>query len=103
VDCQITDIHAKVESNLIAKEIMLLKLLNRYRFSLSAITAHWYFHRNEPSTGVAPWKGALIRASTTSFGTLAFGSLILAIIQFLQFIARTIRKVKVVKMKQTVY
>lgn len=62
------------------------------RFSLSAITAQWYFHRKEPSTNTAPWKGALIRASTTSFGTLAFGSLILAIIQFLQFIVRNLKK-----------
>lgn len=67
------------------------------RFALSAITAQWYFHRNNPSQTAAgnvksPWKSALIKASTTSFGTLAFGSLILAIIQFLQFIARSIRK-----------
>ncbi|KAK4516672.1 uncharacterized protein ATC70_011649 [Mucor velutinosus] len=64
------------------------------RFALSAITAQWYFHRNDPSTtnNNPPWKSALIKASTTSFGTLAFGSLILAIIQFLQFVARSIRK-----------
>lgn len=66
------------------------------RFALSAITAQWYFHRNDPSSTAtntkSPWKSALIKASTTSFGTLAFGSLILAIIQFLQFIARSIRK-----------
>lgn len=64
------------------------------RFALSAITAQWYFHRNDPSTTInnPPWKSALIKASTTSFGTLAFGSLILAIIQFLQFVARSIRK-----------
>ncbi|KAL9558369.1 hypothetical protein PS6_001335 [Mucor atramentarius] len=64
------------------------------RFALSAITAQWYFHRNDLSTSNSnpPWKSALIKASTTSFGTLAFGSLILAIIQFLQFIARSIRK-----------
>ncbi|KAG1106790.1 hypothetical protein G6F42_016611 [Rhizopus arrhizus] len=64
------------------------------RFALSAITAQWYFHRNDLSTSNSnpPWKSALIKASTTSFGTLAFGSLVLAIIQFLQFIARSIRK-----------
>ncbi|CEP10848.1 hypothetical protein [Parasitella parasitica] len=66
------------------------------RFSLAAITAHWYFHRNDrsPTTTATNllWKNVLVKASTTSFGTLAFGSLILAIIQFLQFIARYIRK-----------
>lgn len=71
-------------------------LIYMERFAISSITAHWYFHRNEPSssssTTVAPWKVALARGSTNSMGTLAFGSLILAVVQFLQFTARTMRK-----------
>ncbi|KAI8987689.1 plasma-membrane choline transporter-domain-containing protein [Mycotypha africana] len=65
------------------------------RFAVSAIAAQWYFHRNEPSSDSdvnPPWKAAIVRASTTSFGTLALGSLILAIIQFLQFTVRLLKK-----------
>ncbi|KAG2195451.1 hypothetical protein INT47_000416, partial [Mucor saturninus] len=68
-------------------------LIYMERFALSSITAQWYFHRNDPAgSSVSPWKSALIRASTNSLGTIAFGSLILAVIQFLQFSARSMRK-----------
>ncbi|MBM6388041.1 MAG: hypothetical protein JSY10_29525 [Paenibacillus sp.] len=65
------------------------------RFALSSITAQWYFHRNEASPTFVPWKNALTRASTNSLGTIAFGSLILAVIQFLSFSARSLRKVHI--------
>ncbi|KAI9365734.1 plasma-membrane choline transporter-domain-containing protein [Pilaira anomala] len=67
-------------------------LIYMERFALSSITAQWYFHRNKPIPSVVPWKNALMRASTNSLGTIAFGSLILAVIQFLQFSARFLRK-----------
>ncbi|CAO3628888.1 unnamed protein product [Mucor hiemalis] len=70
-------------------------LIYMERFALSSITADWYFHRTKASSStpaLPPWKNALLRASTNSLGTLAFGSLILAVIQFLQFTARGMRK-----------
>ncbi|KAI9478721.1 MAG: plasma-membrane choline transporter-domain-containing protein [Benjaminiella poitrasii] len=69
-------------------------LIYMERFALSAITSQWYFHRQEPSNNnkYKYWQIALIRATSTSFGTLALGSLILAIIQFLQVAARLMRK-----------
>ncbi|KAI8380636.1 plasma-membrane choline transporter-domain-containing protein [Choanephora cucurbitarum] len=65
-------------------------LIYMERFCLSAMTAQWYFHRNEPSAN--PWIASLVQASSTSLGTLALGSLMLAIIQCLQWIAKSIRK-----------
>ncbi|CAO3590233.1 unnamed protein product [Absidia cylindrospora] len=65
-------------------------LINMQRFVISAITAQWYFHRNE-AIGQHPekaWQVALVRASTTSFGTLAFGGLVLSIVQFLHLATR---------------
>ncbi|OBZ87142.1 Choline transporter-like protein ctl1 [Choanephora cucurbitarum] len=68
-------------------------LIYMERFCLSVMTAQWYFHRNEPSTAnQIPWIASLVQASSTSLGTLALGSLILAIIQCLQLIAKSIRK-----------
>ncbi|KAI9254725.1 plasma-membrane choline transporter-domain-containing protein [Helicostylum pulchrum] len=67
-------------------------LIYMERFALSSITAQWYFHRNEASPTFVPWKNALTRACTNSLGTIAFGSLILAVIQFLSFSARSLRK-----------
>ncbi|KAI7902769.1 plasma-membrane choline transporter-domain-containing protein [Cokeromyces recurvatus] len=66
-------------------------LMYMERFILSAITAQWYFHRQEPMNN-KPWKIAFVRATSTSFGTLALASLILAIIQFLQLVASLMRK-----------
>ncbi|KAI8074521.1 plasma-membrane choline transporter-domain-containing protein [Gongronella butleri] len=69
-------------------------LINMQRFVLSAITAQWYFHRHEPQQlgSDHPWVIALQRASTTSFGTLAFGGLILSIVQLLHFMTRHMKK-----------
>ncbi|KAL1926296.1 hypothetical protein VTP01DRAFT_5993 [Rhizomucor pusillus] len=68
--------------------------INMQRFALSAITAQWYFHRHEPAHfhKDKAWKTALLRASTTSLGTLAFGGLILSSVQCLQFLSRLAKK-----------
>ncbi|KAI8076795.1 plasma-membrane choline transporter-domain-containing protein [Halteromyces radiatus] len=65
-------------------------LINMQRFALSAITAQWYFHRHEANSQHSDnaWQIALTRASTTSFGTLAFGGLVLSIVQFLHLATR---------------
>ncbi|KAI9249441.1 plasma-membrane choline transporter-domain-containing protein [Phascolomyces articulosus] len=69
-------------------------LSNMQRFALSAVTAQWYFHRHEPAKSHQDkaWKNALVRAASTSLGTIAFGSLILSIVQGLQIVTQYIRK-----------
>ncbi|ORX48223.1 hypothetical protein DM01DRAFT_1338689 [Hesseltinella vesiculosa] len=69
-------------------------LINMQRFALSAITAQWYFHRLDPQRmdTKQSWKIALYNASTTSFGTLAFGGLILSLVQLLHFLTRHMKK-----------
>lgn len=47
-----------------------------------------HFHKDKA------WKTALLRASTTSLGTLAFGGLILSSVQCLQFLSRLAKKVR---------
>ncbi|KAI8337162.1 plasma-membrane choline transporter-domain-containing protein [Chlamydoabsidia padenii] len=65
-------------------------LINMQRFVISAITAQWYFHRNDANGQYSDkaWQTALTRASTTSFGTLAFGGLVLSIVQLLHLVTR---------------
>ncbi|KAI8994687.1 plasma-membrane choline transporter-domain-containing protein [Pilobolus umbonatus] len=68
-------------------------LIYMQRFTLSSITAQWYFHRNQPTTlPEHQWRVALIKACTTSLGTIAFASLILSVIQFFQFISQYMKK-----------
>ncbi|KAI9277869.1 plasma-membrane choline transporter-domain-containing protein [Sporodiniella umbellata] len=63
------------------------------KFALSGMTAQWYFHRNNPTNNtISVWKSVLLRGLTTSFGTVALAGLLMAIIQFLQFITRFLRK-----------
>ena len=66
-----------------------------YRFALSAVTAQWYFHRHEPAKSHQDkaWKSALVRAASSSLGTIVLGGLILSIVQSLQLITQYIRKV----------
>ena len=66
------------------------------RFVLSAVTAQWYFHRNEPAkpSHDITWKAGLLQASSTSLGTIAFGSLVLTMVQCLQYVTQWIRKVQ---------
>ncbi|KAL0083819.1 plasma-membrane choline transporter-domain-containing protein [Phycomyces blakesleeanus] len=69
-------------------------LINMQRFVLSAVTAQWYFHRHEPATtnSEKAWKSALIRGSTTSLGTLAFGGLVLTLVQSMHLLAQYMKK-----------
>ncbi|KAG0167447.1 hypothetical protein DFQ28_006079 [Apophysomyces sp. BC1034] len=69
-------------------------LINIQRFVLSAVTSQWYFHRNDPgnTNSEKAWKSALIRAYTTSLGTLALAGLILSIVQMLHLLARYMKK-----------
>ncbi|KAI9306448.1 plasma-membrane choline transporter-domain-containing protein [Cunninghamella echinulata] len=69
-------------------------LINMQRFALSAITADWYFHRHTSNSQAneKTWQLALRRAATISFGTLAFGGLILSIVQFLHIATGTMKK-----------
>ncbi|CAO3629951.1 unnamed protein product [Cunninghamella echinulata] len=69
-------------------------LINMQRFALSAITADWYFHRHTSNgqTNGKTWQLALKRAATISFGTLAFGGLILSIVQFLHIATGSMKK-----------
>ncbi|KAI7877036.1 hypothetical protein K492DRAFT_166411 [Lichtheimia hyalospora FSU 10163] len=69
-------------------------LINIQRFVLSAVTAQWYFHRNEPAkpSHDITWKAGLLQASSTSLGTIAFGSLVLTMVQCLQYATQWIRK-----------
>ncbi|KAI7853320.1 plasma-membrane choline transporter-domain-containing protein [Circinella umbellata] len=69
-------------------------LSNMQRFALSAVTAQWYFHRHEPAKSHQDkaWKSALVRAASSSLGTIVLGSLILSIVQSLQLVAQYIRK-----------
>ncbi|KAI8880532.1 hypothetical protein K501DRAFT_324963 [Backusella circina FSU 941] len=68
--------------------------INLQRYILSSITAQWYFHRHEPTTSNSEivWKSALVRGSTTSLGSLALGSLILTVVQFMQLACRLLRR-----------
>jgi hypothetical protein len=50
--------------------------------------ATWWFQPHHP----APVRGSLFRATTTSFGSICFGALIVAFIQTLRELLRTIRK-----------
>ncbi|KAI9007488.1 plasma-membrane choline transporter-domain-containing protein [Phycomyces nitens] len=69
-------------------------LINMQRFVLSAVTAQWYFHRHEPATtnSEKAWKSALIRGSTTSLGTLAFGGLVLTLVQSMHLLTQYMKK-----------
>ncbi|KAI9314032.1 plasma-membrane choline transporter-domain-containing protein [Dichotomocladium elegans] len=69
-------------------------LINMQRFTLSAIIAQWYFHRHEPTKTNAEmaWRVGLARAATTSLGTIALGSLVLSVVQGLQYLTQFIRK-----------
>ncbi|KAI8393976.1 plasma-membrane choline transporter-domain-containing protein [Radiomyces spectabilis] len=64
-------------------------LINAQRFALASITAQWYFHSSNKDKA---WQSALIRACTTSLGTLALGALILSIVQMAQLACRYMAK-----------
>ncbi|ORY96407.1 plasma-membrane choline transporter-domain-containing protein [Syncephalastrum racemosum] len=65
-------------------------LLNIQRYVLSALTAQWYFYRQDPTSihRDMAWRTALRNASTTSLGTNALGGLILSLVQIVQVLIR---------------
>lgn len=65
-----------------------------FQHSVAGAIASWYFSRDamaNKSTG-SPAIKSLFRAVTTSFGSLAFGSLVIALVEFLQFLLRITKK-----------
>jgi hypothetical protein len=56
------------------------------------VFATWYFMSNTSAMPESPMPGALKRTMTTSFGSVAFGSLIVAIIQTLRALANFSRR-----------
>lgn len=69
------------------------------------VTAQWYFHRNEPAkpSQDITWKAGLLQASSTSLGTIALGSLVLTIVQCLQYATQWIRKVWQIHIKRPIF
>lgn len=57
-------------------------LKNTIHTTISGVYGAWYFNPNNPSKGAT--RGAFKRSVTYSFGSICFGSLIVAIIQFLR-------------------
>lgn len=57
-------------------------LKNLIHTTISGVYGSWYFYPRAPPTG--PTRGALRRASTYSFGSISFGSLLVAILNFLR-------------------
>ncbi|KAF9581845.1 hypothetical protein BGW38_001001 [Lunasporangiospora selenospora] len=66
-------------------------LSNVQRVTLSNVVSKWYFHRHEPfnyhSSKIT--EPAIINAVTTSFGSICFGALFIAIVQFTRLKQRT--------------
>ncbi|CAG8546591.1 1189_t:CDS:10 [Ambispora leptoticha] len=67
---------------------------NIQRVTLAGVVSNWYFHRHvsERFNGKMITKLALIRATTTSFGTVCFGALILSTIQTIQYVYTQLKK-----------
>ncbi|KAF2073884.1 hypothetical protein CYY_004808 [Polysphondylium violaceum] len=60
-----------------------------FQHTVAGTVSHWYFSRNpsgETDVGSSNAFGSLGKALTTSLGSLAFGSLIIGFIEFMQFI-----------------
>jgi len=64
-----------------------------FQVSVAGAVATWYFSRENIGTMKgSPTFRSFAHAFTTSFGSLAFGSLVLAIVQFLNFIVTKLEK-----------
>jgi len=61
-----------------------------FQVSISGAIASWYFSRE--SNQVKPALRSLRHAFTKSFGSLALGSLVVAVVEFLQFIINKVKK-----------
>jgi len=57
----------------------------------AGVFASWYFLHGTVGVPPNPTLGSLKRATTTSFGSICFGSLIVAALQTLQAVCRSIR------------
>ncbi|KAL1922657.1 uncharacterized protein VTP21DRAFT_10196 [Calcarisporiella thermophila] len=71
-------------------------LKNIQRVVVSGVVAHWYFHRHEAKAYAnakeTPMQNALKRAATTSFGSVCFGALVLAVVQILRSLSKYLRR-----------
>lgn len=65
-------------------------LKNTIHTTISGVYGSWYFHPQNPPRGAT--RGALKRSLTYSFGSISFGSLIVAIIQFLRQVCSVARQ-----------
>lgn len=63
-------------------------IANTVQTTIAGVYASFYFFYRSGQTVVAPTKGALRRALTYSFGSICFGSLILATLQTIRFCIR---------------
>jgi len=65
-----------------------------FQHSVAGAMATWYFSRSvtSPRTSGSPAVTSLFRALTTSFGSLAFGSLFIAIVEFFNFLLQVSKK-----------
>ncbi|KAF3480907.1 protein PNS1 [Arthroderma uncinatum] len=64
-------------------------LKNTIHTTIAGVYGAWYFHPHSPPRGAT--RGASKRALTYSFGSICFGSLLLAIIQFLRHLCSIAR------------
>ncbi|TPX55986.1 hypothetical protein PhCBS80983_g04890 [Powellomyces hirtus] len=66
---------------------------NVEKVTIAGVVGEWYFQRPEDSVSAdRTWK-YFVAAATTSFGSICLGSLILGVIQTLQFASRAARRV----------
>jgi len=63
-----------------------------FQVSISGAIASWYFSRNDQEVKGSPTLRSLGYAFTKSFGSLALGSLVVAIVEFLQFLINKVKK-----------
>jgi len=65
-----------------------------FQVSIAGGMATWYFSRdlNYRGNSASPTLRSLFRAFTTSFGSIALGSLLLAIVKFIQFLLTVTKK-----------
>lgn len=71
-------------------------ILGIFQYTVSGAMAGWYFSRSSATTDLAdsfsPALASLVRACTLSLGSIAFGTLIVAIVAFVHFLLNQARK-----------
>lgn len=65
---------------------------NTMHVTTSGVTATWYFVGGDAHMPRNPTLASFKRAVTTSFGSICFGSLLVAILKFLQYVVRSQRE-----------